>query len=303
MSWTSPFSLPGCWFKGNLHTHTTQSDGLATPDEAIRWYRERGYDFIAITDHSVLTRGCPATDGAEGGAFITITGAELQGSNYHMLTLGLQALPDAALAESPAEVAAAVRASGGLAYAAHPYWTGQTSADVAAIPGLAGVEVFNSVCEKMDGLGHARVHWDELLGRGLRLTGLAVDDTHWKHGAQGQGFVMVRAVALTETAILRALAAGHFYASMGPTIQDLRVVALPDGRPALKVCCSPCASITFYTRGPLGHRFTAPAGETLPTAYLPLRRDQVFVRVECQDHAGRIAWSNAVMIEDVPGVN
>ncbi len=299
MSWTSPFSLPGHWYKGNLHTHTTQSDGLATPDEAIRWYRERGYDFLAITDHWVLTPGCAAPDGA----FITITGAELHGSTYHMLALGLSALPDEAIAESPADMAAAVHASAGLAYVAHPYWTGQTSADLAAIPGLDGLEVFNSVCERMDGLGYAGVHWDDLLGQGRRLTGLAVDDTHWKHGAQGQGFVMVRAEALTEAAILQALADGNFYASTGPIIQDLRVVALPDGRQALKVCCSPCASIIIYTRGPLGHRFMAPPGESIQTATWPLRREQVFQRVECRDAAGRSAWSNAVMVEDVLGID
>jgi len=303
MSWTSPFSLPGYWYKGNLHCHTTQSDGLATPEESVRWYQERGYDFIAITDHWVLTRGCPEPDGARDGAFVTITGAELHGKGYHLLALGLSALPDEALADSPCEIAAAVRASGGLAYAAHPYWTGQSSADVGAMTGIDGVEVFNAVCEKMDGLGHARVHWDDLLSQGRRLTGLSVDDTHWKHGSHGTGYVMVRAATLTEAAILEAIAAGHFYASTGPTIQDLRIVALPDGRRALKVCCSPCATITFYAKGPAGRRFMAPAGEALHSALLPLRSEQVFARVECQDHAGRIAWSNAVMLEDVPGID
>ena len=38
------------------------------------------------------------------------------------------------------------------------------------------MEVFNSVCEQMVGLGYARVQWDELLEQGRRLTGLAVDD-------------------------------------------------------------------------------------------------------------------------------
>lgn len=303
MPWTSPFSLPGYWFKGNLHCHTTQSDGLATPEESVRWYSERGYDFIAITDHWVLTHGCPEPAGAPGGSFITITGTELHGEGYHMLALGLSALPDDALADSPCEIAAAVRATGGIAFAAHPYWTGQSSADVAAMTDIAGVEVFNAVCEKMDGLGYARVHWDDLLSQGRRLTGLSVDDTHWRHGSHGTGYVMVRAAALTEAAILEAISAGHFYSSTGPTIQDLRVVSLPNGKPALKVCCSPCATVTFYAQGPKGRRYTAPAGEALHAAVMPLRKEQVFVRVECQDAAGCIAWSNAVMLEDLPEVS
>ncbi len=37
--------------KGNLHTHTTFSDGLLPVEEAVGRYRELGYDFVAVTDH------------------------------------------------------------------------------------------------------------------------------------------------------------------------------------------------------------------------------------------------------------
>ena len=37
--------------KGNLHAHTTFSDGHYAVDEVIARYRELGYDFLAITDH------------------------------------------------------------------------------------------------------------------------------------------------------------------------------------------------------------------------------------------------------------
>ena len=39
------------WFRGNLHTHTTVSDGRKTPDETAAIYRAAGYDFLALTDH------------------------------------------------------------------------------------------------------------------------------------------------------------------------------------------------------------------------------------------------------------
>ena len=88
---------------------------------------------------------------------------------------------------------------------------------------LDGIEVFNAVCEASKGTGHARVHWDDCLSAGRRLTGLAVDDSHWHHDWEGLGYVMVRARSLTESAVLRALAAGDFYSSTGPVIEDLRV--------------------------------------------------------------------------------
>ena len=58
----SPYSEPQRWLKGNLHTHTTRSDGTGTPDEVIAMYRDDGYDFLALTDHYRFS------DGSEGGA-------------------------------------------------------------------------------------------------------------------------------------------------------------------------------------------------------------------------------------------
>lgn len=40
--------------KGNLHAHTTCSDGKLTPQEVADVYRELGHDFIAFTDHDYL---------------------------------------------------------------------------------------------------------------------------------------------------------------------------------------------------------------------------------------------------------
>lgn len=37
--------------RGNLHTHSTLSDGALDPVEIARRYKAKGYDFIAFTDH------------------------------------------------------------------------------------------------------------------------------------------------------------------------------------------------------------------------------------------------------------
>ena len=34
------------FFKGNLHCHTTVSDGKLSPDEVVALYRDLGYDFL-----------------------------------------------------------------------------------------------------------------------------------------------------------------------------------------------------------------------------------------------------------------
>lgn len=42
------------WFKGNTHTHSLWSDGNDFPEMIVEWYQERGYDFIALSDHNIL---------------------------------------------------------------------------------------------------------------------------------------------------------------------------------------------------------------------------------------------------------
>ena len=43
------------WYRGNLHTHSLWSDGDDFPDMVVNWYTEHGYNFLALTDHNVLS--------------------------------------------------------------------------------------------------------------------------------------------------------------------------------------------------------------------------------------------------------
>ena len=45
------------WYKGNTHTHTLWSDGNDFPEMVVDWYRQRGYDFLALSDHNVFQTG------------------------------------------------------------------------------------------------------------------------------------------------------------------------------------------------------------------------------------------------------
>lgn len=51
------WSKKGAWYKGNTHTHSLWSDGNDFPDMIVDWYKERGYHFLALSDHNILSRG------------------------------------------------------------------------------------------------------------------------------------------------------------------------------------------------------------------------------------------------------
>ena len=87
-------------------------------------------------------------------------------------------------------------------------------------------EVFNGIRDTNDEWELEQM-WDSALSAGREMYGIAVDDAHefkqWgpERSNPGRGWVEVRAVELSEPAILSALERGDFYASTGVKLASL----------------------------------------------------------------------------------
>jgi len=288
-------SRRGRRFKGNLHLHTTRSDGALTPEQAVAWYRQRGYDFTAITDHYVVTDVSKlSTPG-----FLTVRGYEMSadktdlGQSFHLVALGID---EAVTYDNPRAIKAQViidelNQKGGTVFLAHPYWSGLTATDMLPLQGVIGLEAFNTGCGTDLGKALSTVHWDDVLARGKQWWGLATDDAHWRDDDAGGGWVMVEADALAEDAIIAALRVGRFYSSSGPDIYELSL----DGS-TLSVRCSPVSAINFIGLTQWGAQNRAANGDPLTEASYRLRGVERYVRVECIDAQGRKAWSNPIYL-------
>jgi predicted metal-dependent phosphoesterase TrpH len=46
----------GNFYKGNLHCHSTNSDGKLSVDELVTMYRNQGYHFLCLSEHDKYTR-------------------------------------------------------------------------------------------------------------------------------------------------------------------------------------------------------------------------------------------------------
>ena len=64
---------PVTYYKANLHTHSTVSDGKLTPEQLRSAYKEKGYSILAITDHSVMVEHQHLSQPD----FLMITGVEI----------------------------------------------------------------------------------------------------------------------------------------------------------------------------------------------------------------------------------
>ena len=42
------------WYRGNIHMHSFWSDGNVYPEQAVAWYKDNGYHFVVLSDHTYL---------------------------------------------------------------------------------------------------------------------------------------------------------------------------------------------------------------------------------------------------------
>ena len=98
----APFGLGYSLYRGNLHGHSTHSDGLLSPKAVVEKYADLGYDFTCLSDHLWIDDRFAATSVFDGHAldrkaFITLHSAELhcfgktydQDGLWHIVANGL----------------------------------------------------------------------------------------------------------------------------------------------------------------------------------------------------------------------
>ena len=302
------------WLKGNLHTHTTNSDGDASPKHVSEWYHEHGYDWLCLSDHNHLTilEGSKAEKSKWP---LLVHGEEVTSRQsagpVHVNGYGITELVEASdstdIVTAMRENVERIIAAGGMASINHPNfrWAFDDGA-MMQVEGYKFMEVFN---------GHPNTHndggggktstagiWDRLLSHGRRVWGIAVDDSHHytnefaaDRSNPGRGWVQVDADTLTEHGILEAMSSGDFYASTGVKIGDMvsntREVNLeidpetePDGIQAKYT--------TLFTgsNGRLLYEST-----TNSPSYKPTRLDG-YVRATVYSSRGTRAWTQPVFI-------
>jgi hypothetical protein len=299
------FAKPGRFYRGNLHTHSTVSDGVLEPGEVCRRYADAGYDFICMSDHFVGQYGYPVTDttGHRTNRFTTILGAEVHthrmrnGEMWHILAVGLpvgfepsgqESFQVTETGESGPELAQRCVDAGAFVAIAHPEWNGLTPADGRMIESAHAVEIYNHGCHVECDRGYGISVYDTLLSEGWRLTCCATDDAHFRGPDHFGGWVMVKAEANDPEALLATLKAGEYYASTGPEIHDFQI----EGDKVV-IECSPADHIIAMGADAAAR---VEHGSEMTRAELPLERFRKggWVRAAVHDAAGKRAWSNPI---------
>ena len=286
-------------WKTSLHGHTTVSDGLLTPEEAIARYAAAGYDAMNFSDH----RKTNPVHTYDGRGMTLISGVELHPMGpreilWHLLAVNVpEDFPG--IYETAEEAVAAVHRAGGAVYIAHPYWCGflvEELLPIARQPGVIGCEIFNTCCGcvcKDDNSAYV----DALLDLGLPVNIIAVDDSHnpWEFCFN---WTMIVAEENTPESLTAALKRGSAYASQGP---EFYRISCRDG--IFEAEFSPAAQAMVICERGIGRDFSGndPArwhedrltGIRLDLRDFPAKK---YLRCRIKDAAGRFAWTNPILL-------
>ena len=300
----SLFKQNGNWYKGNLHMHTTLSDGKITPGEACDIYREKGYDFIAITDHRKPSRA------GEHKGMVLIPGAEWDYGNgreypvYHILSIGTES--DLQLCDfyregklpvgnviTPQKIIDRINAAGGIAILAHPAWSLMEPGEMMDMKGIVAAEVYNSVSGVPWNANRAdsSYYFDLWAAKGRLVPCVASDDSHWYSGEQTRAFTMVQAEEKSVNGILEALRKGSFYASCGPRFEQVTY----DEEQVMIECSEDVKRIIVYSNSVWVDQrvFDNPCGKAI---YHISDMDR-YIRIELIDGAGQKAWCSPFRVK------
>ena len=299
------------WFKGNLHTHTVNSDGDSTPDDVVRWYRERDYQFLVLTDHNYLTSvdGLNAVHGADD-KFLVVKGEEVTDrfgdKPLHVNGLEVERLVTPTGGQSVVDVVQrmvdGIRAARGVPSINHPNFGWAISPDeLGQLQRTRLFEVFNGhpTVNNLGGGGVPSLEetWDRILSSGKMLYGIAVDDAHYFKRPEdptaprpGKGWVYVRSPRLEGRALVEALERGDFYSSTGVQMQtvDASTTAL-----SLAVKTEPSSKYRIQFIGRQGRILS---DVTTPTASYTFKGDEGYVRAKVLESNGKVAWIQPVPV-------
>ena len=281
------------WYKGNLHTHTTVSDGKRTPEEAVEIYRAKGYDFLALTDHRKIS--LPRMDGN-----MLLTGGieydyMLSDQCIHIVGIGLSGEPQLdppGRGQCAQEAIDAINSFGGMAILAHPSWSLNTLEVTLPLKGLTAMEIYNSTSGVPWNAARADASQfvDLTYTHGKYTPVVSSDDSHTYTGEHTRSFTYVNAAELTLDSLKEAMRAGRMYASQGP-----RFIQIELTEEALVVDCEPTRRIVFYSNLPwAGKRCFEEESGLITHAEYPIKRNETYLRVQLDDGEGNCAWSGAI---------
>lgn len=311
------------FYKGNLHCHSTISDGNLSVDELVELYKNNGYSFLCLSEHDVYT---DYRDSYNCDDFILLPGVErslnivdndnnnniVKTHHFHGIAANLEnekicssfkhfhKFKVSVLSENENiqnELNKNIKElldDGMLVTYNHPIWSNVEPRDLPVNNDIWAIEIYNyNTCNEC-GLGYDEVFWDYYLKNIGSTYAFASDDNH----NNGQfddsfgGFIVVNADNLSEVDIINALKEGNFYSSTGAVINKIEI---ENNNIVLEGENLEYVDVVVNNRVGCGKRIYT----SKDCIKYKLKGFEKYVRFRCKDNNGNVAWSNPIFLGEL----
>jgi len=282
----NPYVAKDSLFKGQIHFHSDESDGVDTPSATVTAYKNDGYDFVSLTDHDY--NGVPTADPSVAD-ILFIKGIEQTESTGHIVrtnvtneiaSTDLQAILDSSIV------------AGNFTSMAHPNANAAynlTDDELAELTGYYAVEIYNTATSA--GYRDATDKWDTVLSRYVKAWGTSVDDNHDITTVDfGTGAVQVHADSLTVDEIMENLKRGNYYSTYTPQDSTEIDLTVSVDKRNITATVAIADSIQFITK----NGTISQAERGLSSTY-EVVGNEIYVRVAVVGDSA-LAWSNPIYI-------
>lgn len=322
------------FYKGNMHCHSTLSDGTFTPEELKKMYKEKGYSFLAITDHEHVNNNSYLDDEE----FITITSAEyaikefpkestLVNMNMKVCHLNIYAKKqdnDYSVCYNSVldhyskgdrresikkdetdyeriygkdginDLVKRINEAGFFVAYNHPRWSLENYRDYGGYEGLWGVEIFNTSCNR-GGIYEYNINvLDDFLRDGKRVFATSGDDNH--NGRIDDSFGTFVMVN-TESLSYDNIISGLLKGEFYTSTGPL-IEELFVENDEVTIKCSPAERIALSTKGRrVGVAFDE--NGNLTEAKFSIRESDEYFRIDVIDKCGKRANTQAYFINEL----
>ncbi len=300
------------FYKANLHSRSSLSDGRLSPEKLKELYKENGYSVLAITDNEPKAYPELCDDN-----FTVIAGFDFGAKDKKktnaptksctFTAISLNEMPKSVTpfnaeygSEGVNDFISEYKKNGYFVTYDHPIRSLEVSTDYLKYKNLDAIEIMNysSLVEGYD--EYNSFAYDLFLRYENRTFAVATDGNRNERPLDSErsdslgAFTMIDADSPKYSDIANALRAGRFYASEGPEIKALWIKG-----DSLNIRCSPADRIIISAGRRAIRSFYANENEPLTSATFQIFPQDIFVRILVIDNEGKKAYTRAYFIDEI----
>lgn len=298
------------FYKANLSSRSSLSDGRFTPEQLKEIYKSRGYSVLAITDdRPVCEKSLSDED------FLVLSGFTFGAESTDTIPHKTAKITALSLSEEPthipsydggfdldgiAEHISECKNNGYFTTFCHPAKSNLVMPEYLKLSGADALEVINysSLMEGYD--EYSAVCYDDFVRRDHRLYCTAVDGNKNERALDDRrsdsfgAFTVINCDSLDYGSVAASLKKGCFYASEGPEIKAIWIKG-----DTLSIRTSPVDKIVLYSAKRNSRFFFANGGVPLTAASFKINSSDVCVRFIITDEDGNRAYTRSYYVDEL----